>query len=66
MNHVIALSPMKENLAEMDSFISKYIMEGRNLQTETSVSSPDRPKARRNFGIKDFVKANFGKQSAVQ
>lgn len=59
IDHKVAVSPMTDNLEDMMSFIRKYVFEGRKLQSETVVSSPDLPKAKKRFGIKDYIRANF-------
>lgn len=66
VDHAVAVSPMKDNFGEMESFIRKYVIEGRNLQTETVVTSPDLPKAKKRFGIKNYVKANFARRPAAE
>lgn len=59
IDHAVAVSPMTDNLEDMDAFIRKYVFDGRKLQTRTGVDSPDRPKVKKQFGIKTYVRTNF-------
>lgn len=58
-DHSVAISPITDNLEEMEGFIRKYIFEGRKMQTDEVVVIPGQPKVKKRFGIRDYVGANF-------
>lgn len=61
-DHSIAVTPMTDNLEEIECFIRKYVIDGRLMQTDEVVVIPGQPKVKKRFGIKDYVKANFAPQ----
>lgn len=59
-DHRLAESPMTSEREEIMSFLRKYVIEGQHLVTNTVVTPLNAEKVKKNFGIKTYIKANFG------
>ena len=60
VDHKLADSPMNDNREEVMSFLRKYVQEEQRLTTNTVVVPIDKPDVRKRFGIKTYIKTNFG------
>lgn len=58
-DHVLAGSPMTDNRNEIMAFIDNYIMKKIPLQNKTTVKNMNKPKVKKNFKMKDYVKSNL-------
>lgn len=58
--HEMADIPMDENRDEINTFLDKYIIQGRPLMMQNAVKQTDKPKLEKNLGIRDYINANFG------
>jgi hypothetical protein len=58
-DHRIAITPMTDNLDEMESFLRHYVFNKQEMQTNQTVEYPDRPNVKKRFGIKEYIGANF-------
>ncbi len=58
-NHSIALTPMKNNLAEIDEFLTNYVDKKQPLEIHKEVSNFNDPELNQKIKIKDYVTSNF-------
>lgn len=56
--HEVAHMPMQENLSEIDSFIRNYAVKKKPWMIHAKMEEIGRPEIRKNFELKDFIKAN--------
>lgn len=59
-DHRLAGSPMTSEREEIMSFLHKYVAGKQQLVTNTTVVPLDKPKVKKNFGIKTYIRSNFG------
>ena len=60
-DHKVAGSPLSENRGEILDFLEKYVIEKQQLQTTVTVTHPDKPGVKKNFGIRTYIETNLGK-----
>lgn len=60
--HEIAVSPMTLNLEEIKTFLDKLVTDKKKISIHTQVDQLDKPELKKNIGIKDIIKGNFGGQ----
>ena len=59
-NHSMAWRPMTENRSEIDSFLEKLVFKRQPLVIDTYIKPLDAPDVPKNFGISDYIDANYG------
>lgn len=58
-DHEVSGTPMHVNHEEIKSFLDKYIRQEQPLQTTVTVNPLNKPSIKKNFKLKDYVKANY-------
>lgn len=58
--HEIANTPMRENTDEMLIFLDKWVLREQPLFFESVVEKIGAPELKKDFGINDYMRANFG------
>ena len=59
-NHSMAWRPMTENRGEIDSFLEKLVFKRQRLVTDVRITPLDAPAVPKDFGISDYIDANYG------
>ena len=59
-NHSMAWRPMTENRGEIDSFLEKLVFKGQRLVIGARITPLDAPAVPKDFGISDYIDANYG------
>ncbi|MBP1617705.1 MAG: esterase/lipase [Bacteroidetes bacterium] len=59
VDHIVAESPMKENLADIQNFLSEWVLKKRKAAEHILVKDFTLPEAKKDFGIGDYIRANF-------
>ncbi|NDW09758.1 alpha/beta hydrolase [Dysgonomonas sp. 520] len=57
--HEIAITPMTENLMEIESFLNKCVAKKQPLMIELRVQEIGKPVLNKDFEILDYIKSNF-------
>lgn len=57
-DHSVAVSPMSDNLDEIDAFISRLVLEKEKIFINTTEDRYALPKMKKKFGIMEYVRAN--------
>ena len=60
-NHSMAWRPMTENRGEIDSFLEKLVFKRQRLVTDVRITPLDAPAVPKDFGISDYIDANYGR-----
>lgn len=58
--HEISGTPMIENLNEIKIFMDKFVIQRQQLMIHTQAKQIGKIELRKNLGIMDYIKANFG------
>lgn len=59
-DHAVAITPMNENIYEIESFLDKFVQQKLPLTIDTSSRRLDAPQMNKHFTLMDYVRANFG------
>ena len=57
--HTVAISPMDDNREDIDIFLTKFVENREPLEITKTQKNTSEPIRKKNFGIRDYLKANF-------
>jgi dienelactone hydrolase len=58
--HDLSVTPMRNNLVHIKTFLKDYVEQGGKQPRTTSVSDTAYPKRQTSFSVNDYLKANYG------
>jgi predicted esterase len=59
VDHIVAESPMKENLPDIQNFLSEWVLKKRKSAEHVLVRDLTLPEVKKDFGIGDYIRSNF-------
>lgn len=58
-NHIIAISPMNNNITEIEEFTNNYILNNQNLEIHKKVNDTQKTELNKKIKLKDYIISNF-------